>query len=250
MYSKVFVVMMVKNEDDIIGHNIEYLQTQGIDHFYIANNLSTDNTSTILNKLKTKYSNITLIDDNEEIYFQSEKMTGWMNECYKMGADYILPIDSDEKWYSKIHGKTISEAVRQYQSPSIFGVELIDFVPDKNQVVNENPFDVIDNVRYGYPSQPKVAFTKQEGVIIANGNHEILHHRGERISTVLGAYHYQYRSKEHFLKKVRQNMTSIKNHPNQYIGTHWASMVNMSDEQLDTEWNNLIDVPTYKYFYK
>jgi hypothetical protein len=250
MYSKVFVVMMVKNEDDIIGYNIEYLQTQGIDHFYIANNLSTDNTSTILNSLKTKYSNITLIDDNEEGHFQSEKMTRLINECYEMGADYILPIDSDEKWYSKIHGKTISEAVRQYQSPSIFGVELIDFIPDKNQVMNGNPFDIIDNVKYGYTSFPKVAFTKQEGVIITDGNHDVLHHQGQRISTVLGAYHYQYRSKEQFLKKVRQNMTSIEKHPNPYIATHWRSMTNMSDEELNTEWSNLMGMPTYKYYYK
>ena len=250
MYSRVFVLMMVKNEDDIIGYNIEYLQTQGIDHFYIANNLSTDNTSTILNRLETKYSNITIVDDNEEAYLQSEKMTGWMGECYGMGADYILPIDSDEKWYSKIYGKTISEAIRDYQSPTIFQVDMIDFVPGRDQVIIGNPFDVIKNVKYGTHSQPKVGFTRQPGSVVTAGNHNILNHPGETISTVLGAYHYQYRSKGHFLKKVRNNMASIQKNPDIYMGLHWRSMINMTDEQLDQEWNYLVDVPTYKYFYK
>ena len=42
--TKIFAVMMVKDELDIIEHNIDYLETQDIDHIFVANNLSSDGT--------------------------------------------------------------------------------------------------------------------------------------------------------------------------------------------------------------
>ena len=63
--TKIFAVMMVKDEIDIIGYNIEYLQTQNIDHIFVANNLSTDGTREKLLELSEQYNNITVFDDNE-----------------------------------------------------------------------------------------------------------------------------------------------------------------------------------------
>lgn len=243
---KVFVVMMTKNEDDIIGYNLEYLQTQDIDHFYIANNLSTDNTSTILNDLSTKYNNMTVIEDNEEAYFQDEKMNRFINTCYDMGADYILPIDSDEKWYSKVYGKTIGQAVKQFDKPTIFGVDLIDFLPDRDQVIYGNPFEEIKNVRCWYPSSPKVGYTSQRGSVLAMGNHDVYGHDGNVNRTILGAYQYQYRSWSHFLKKVRNNMNSINKHPNKHMGVHWRRLIEMNEEELKEEWSRIVGSETYK----
>ena len=245
---KVFVVMMTRNEDDIIGYNLEYLQTQHIDHFYIANNLSTDNTSTILSDLSRKYNNITVISDDEETYLQDQKMNKFIDTCYDMGADYILPIDSDEKWYSKIYGKTLGQAVKQFDEPTVFGVELIDFLPDEDQVIVGSPFDEIKNVRCWYPSIPKVGYTSQRRSVLAMGNHNVFGHTGPIIRTVIGAYQYQYRSWDHFLKKVRNNMTSIKEHPNRFMGTHWRRLIEMNDEELREEWISIVRSDKYKVY--
>ena len=46
--TKIFAVMMVKDELDIIEHNIDYLETQDIDHIFVANNLSSETSNDTL----------------------------------------------------------------------------------------------------------------------------------------------------------------------------------------------------------
>ena len=82
--TKIFAVMMVKDELDIIEHNIDYLETQDIDHIFVANNLSSDGTGEKLIELSGKYGNITVYDDNEFAYYQPDKMNEWICRCYKL----------------------------------------------------------------------------------------------------------------------------------------------------------------------
>lgn len=67
----VFGICMAKNEEDIIGPVVEHMMSE-VDHVIVADNLSQDNTRSILDSLT---GNITVIDDLEPAYRQSEKMT-------------------------------------------------------------------------------------------------------------------------------------------------------------------------------
>ena len=237
---KVFVVMMVKNEIDIIEHNIEYLQTQDIDHFYVADNLSTDGTKEILLKLAEKYKNITVIEDNEFSYYQSDKMTTWCNDCFKLGADIVIPIDADEIWYSKNNEKTLGNLLKQTDG-DIFIATSTDYIPTKNDLNFDNPIlSMVYKKRYS-DSFPAVAFNKYPGFYLEMGNHNVVNHKGSRIYGLLGIRHYQYRSFEQFSNKVRngKKVYDDTTFPTS-IGSHWRKLGNMTDEEMEIWWNDYI----------
>jgi glycosyltransferase involved in cell wall biosynthesis len=237
---KIFVVMMVKDEIDIIGYNIEYLQTQDIDHFYIANNLSTDGTKELLVELSEKYKNITIIDDNEFAYYQSDKMNLWCNTCFKMGADIVIPIDADEVWYSKDKSKTLGTLLRETDG-DIFVATSTDYIPTKNDNASNNPIISMAYKKKNSDSFPAVAFNKYPGFYLEMGNHDVSNHKGKRIYDLIGIRHYQYRSFSQFEKKVLngKKVYDTTDFPN-FIGSHWRKLGSMSKEEMMSWWDNYI----------
>ena len=248
---KVFVVMMVKNEEDIIGYNIEWLQTQDIDHIFIANNMSTDNTENILKELSEKYKNITIYNDNQFAYEQSSKMNRWINQCYEMGADIIIPIDADEIWHSKIHEKTLGQVLKENgDSDCVFEAIAVDFIPTENDTKSNNPFESMIYVKENSDSFQSVAFTKHLGAIITMGNHSIDNHPGNSniIKNLIGIKHYQYRNFEQFVKKMRNGKRVYdETTMPEYIGSHWRILGSMKREELLDWWNNYVSQPVKLY---
>lgn len=235
---KVFVVMMVKDEIDIIGYNIEYLQTQDIDHFYIANNLSTDGTRELLIELSEKYGNMTVIDDNEFAYYQSDKMNFWCNNCFKMGADIVIPIDADEIWYSKDTSKTLGKILKETEG-DIFVANSIDYIPTPNDIVDDNPILSMVYRKKNSDSFSAVAFKKYPGFYLEMGNHDVTNHNGNRVYDLIGIRHYQYRSFQQFSKKVTNGKKVYDNttFPS-FIGSHWRKLGSMSENEMISWWNN------------
>lgn len=242
---------MVKNEEDIIGYNIEWLQTQDIDHIFIANNMSTDKTKDILIELSKKYKNITIIDDNQFAYEQASKMNKWIKICYEMGADIIVPIDADEIWHSKVPEKTLGQILKENSNGDcVFEATAIDFIPTKNDLEDDNPIRSMIYVKANSNSFQSVAFTKCLNAKITMGNHSVDNHPGNSkiIKNLIGIKHYQYRNFEQFVRKMRNgkrvyDQTSM--HPS--IGSHWRTMGAWNDSQLIEWWNNYISQPVKLY---
>lgn len=249
MEKKVFAVMMVKNEEDIIGYNIDWLETQDIDHIFIANNMSTDGTKKILTEKSEKYKNITIHFDNQFAYEQAAKMNRWIKECYEMGADIIVPIDADEIWHSKVENKTLGQVLKENSiEPKIFKASAIDFIPTENDVKSNNPLESMIYVKSNSDSFSSVAFTRHDGSLITMGNHDVMSHPGKVDNESIGIKHYQYRSFDQFAKKMKNgkrvyDQTSMS----PAIGSHWRKMGAWSDQQLSEWWENYISQPVKLY---
>lgn len=237
---KVFVVMMVKDEIDIIEYNIEYLQTQNIDHFYIANNLSTDGTKELLLKLADKYNNITVIDDNEFAYYQSDKMNSWCIECFKQGADIVIPVDADEVWYSIDNTKTLGQILKEVDG-DIFVAKSTDYIPTFNDVKVDNPILSMVYRKKNSNSFSAVAFKNYSGFYLEMGNHDVINHKGKRVYDLIGIRHYQYRSYEQFSKKVEngKKVYDDTTFPT-FIGSHWRKLGSLTETEKIEWWNNYI----------
>src|SRR5690242_16616279 len=93
-----FAVAMVKDEADIVADTVEATLRE-VDAMIVADNGSTDGTREILADLP-----VTVIDDPDPAYYQSVKMTELAAQAADAGADWVLPIDADERWYSP-HGR-------------------------------------------------------------------------------------------------------------------------------------------------
>jgi len=249
MSKKVFVVMMVKNEEDIIGYNIEWLQTQDIDHFHIADNMSNDNTKNILLELSEKYGNMTIIDDKQFAYEQSTKMNNWIRTCYEMGAEVIVPVDADEIWYSKIPGKTLGEVLSECEDDSVFEATMTDFMPHEDDIDSDNPLERMIHVRVTTDSTQSVAFTKYPQASIMMGNHGVHNHPGNAtmINDVIGIKHYQYRNFEQFRRKMRNGKNAIEMSSQHGMCGHWRERGAMGRDQQMEWWENYISQPVKLY---
>jgi len=235
---KVFALLMVKNEIDVIENNINYLVTQELDGIFIADNLSTDGTYEAIQRLKCHHPiPITTIIDEEIGYYQSEKMNNWSRLCFQMGADYIIPIDADEIWYSLDNTKTLGESIKTTDA-DIFVAQSVDFIPTIYDDYNQLNF--IKRMSYrklNSDSFSAVAFNYSDGYELEMGNHDIKNHPGKRVSNVIGIRHYQYRSYPQFVKKVRTGKAAYDNtNFPEFMGSHWRKLGSMTDNELKTYW--------------
>jgi glycosyltransferase involved in cell wall biosynthesis len=241
---KVFVLMMVKNEIDVIESNINYLSTQDIDEIFIADNLSTDGTYELLQRIKWNGAcpPITLFRDEEVGYYQSAKMNKWSRDCFEKGADYVIPIDADEIWYSLDNSKTLGEAIKTNDGIDVFVANSIDFIPTILDDFNQTNF--IKRMNYkkvNSDSFSAVAFNYHQGYELEMGNHNIINHPGKRGQQILGIRHYQYRSFPQFVRKVQNGKTAYDNtnFPS-FMGSHWRTLGSLTDQELQNRWLELM----------
>lgn len=216
-----FGISMVKNEGDIIEDVINHTLTQ-VDHIIVADNLSTDNTREILSGFGDK---ITLLDDKEVGYYQSKKMTALAHEAHRAGADWVIPFDADEIWFSPSFD-TISEHLQSISDEFVcvaadwyhHAVTVIDD-PDEINVFKRMRF------RLTKPSHMrKVAARCDEKLVIEQGNHGIQYGGAFWTSnTLLEARHFPYRTLEQFMSKVVNGNNAYVAAPDlpAQMGTHW-----------------------------
>lgn len=245
--SSLFVVAMVKDEEDIIGYNLEYLINQDVDHFVIANNLSTDATNEILQSFKSRYPNLfTIIQDDEVGYYQSLKMNKLIYTAAELGASHILPLDADEVWFT-YSGKTLGHEIKNMSVDKTYAT-VFDMVPKGNCFQpNGNPIVDICFQEPAVKALPSVAFKFVEGCSIIQGNHDVVM-PGTQSEDLLYIKHYQYRSFEQYKNKLRngKKVYDATVLPDAH-GSHWRMGGAMSDDELLANWNNFINQQNLVY---
>lgn len=241
MTDKIFVVSMVKNEDDIIQYILDHMLTQEVDHFLIADNMSTDNTRLILESFAERYDGMfTIVDDKEPGYYQAMKMNALVKKAVGMGADIILPMDADECWISLNPTSTVGEQLRTMPTPVTLAT-VWDMVPQPNDTKTGNP--LLDTVyrESGIKSLPSVAYRYEPGSYLHQGNHGVTH-SGQITNDILSVRHFQYRSPNQFVQKLRQgkqayDATTLP----MGEGYHWRSRGDLPIQDLNALWIQFVE---------
>lgn len=244
MTENVFAIAMVKNEDDILHHVLNHLLTQDVDHFIVADNMSNDNTLLILDSFDERYpGKFTILEDREPGYYQAQKMNSLMAAAVDQGADIILPFDADEIFLAHDKNKTVGQVLRESPHP-VQVAEVWDMVGVPKT------YNVLVDMCWREPvikSLPSVAFRWEPGSQILQGNHGVTH-SGTKDCDSLWVRHYQYRSLSQFKQKVRQGKQAYDATTLPIgEGYHWRIKGAMSDEQIEQEWNNILNQPGLIY---
>lgn len=222
---------MVHDEADVIGPVLRNLYHQGVDRVIVADNLSTDNTREILERVATEHP-LTILDDHVLAYDQATKMTGLARCAYEMGAEWVLPFDADEVWYGGY--VTIAEALADVPADIVMagGFDHIVRSPE------DAPFSPW---RRRQPQQLcKVAFRASPDAELNMGNHDVRGCGEARVRGPLAYRHFQYRSLDQMTRKLRHGRAAYEAsdvHP--MHGTHWREGGLLSDEELAAKWAGL-----------
>ena len=219
-------ISMCMDESDIVEHTVRHMAEQ-VDALIIADNGSTDGTRDLLDDLARELP-LTVLDDPEVGYYQSRKMTALAAKAADAGADWVVPFDQDEWWYSPF-GR-IADVLAELPHASIAGAQLFDHVATGQDPDDPNPITRIQWRRREAADLPKVACRSRPPVTIHQGNHGADH--GDRVDGQLIVRHFPYRSVEQFVSKVRNGAaayaaTDLPEHE----GAHWRDYGRILEEQ-------------------
>lgn len=226
-------VTMVKDEDDIIGHVVEHMFAQGVDRMWVADNMSTDKTRPILDGLAARYP-ISIIDDDVAGYYQAQKMTWLARTAIAAGAEWVVPFDADE-WFYSLDG-TLADTLAAVDADVILAPGY-DHLPRLDDPDDDNPMIRMGWRRPHTQKYPKVIFRAAPDVFIHQGNHNLEHPSDRRLSGVVELRHYQYRTLAQMTRKVRQGAAAYQaSTMDEKHGTHWKALAALGDDGLAAEW--------------
>ena len=225
----VFGICMVRDAEDIIGPIVEHMMDQ-VDHVIVADNLSVDNTRPILDAIK---GNLTVIDDHDPTYRQSEKMTHLAMIAKKQGADFVVPFDADEYWSSK---KGTLKDVIESTNVDLNVAWVYDYVPtgvDWDTI--DNPIKRIKWRRKSKTKLHKVACRTSDVLTIHMGNHNAEYYGKLPVyddGTNITVKHFPYRNAEQFVNKAVVGAMALELTDLDYaMGAHWRDYARIAEEQ-------------------
>jgi hypothetical protein len=213
----VAAIGMVKDEVDIITSSIAKMAGE-VDFLIVSDNGSSDGTREALEQL-TGDVPLTVVDDPEVAYYQAAKMTQLARVAARQGADWVVPFDADERWYSPF-GRVADVLVDRAEA--IVPATLYNHVPTVVDRDEPDPF-----LRMGWRCRepgalPKVACRTAVPVQVHQGNHHASYDTTTAEAGVLVIRHFPYRTPAQFESKVRNGAaayaaTDLPTHE----GEHW-----------------------------
>jgi hypothetical protein len=213
------ILILVRDEIDIIAHNIDFHLHFGIEHFVVTDNGSVDGTRDVLADIKRRLGkSILIIDDAEPAHRQSARV-GRMIQVAKQEfrPRWIISSDADEFWYPA-SGRYDSEIDGR---KNILNCYWHNFLPRPNTPWQE--FTDVGEMP-GYHGKMSKAFCLARGLIgMYSGNHEprSVPHIASR-SDNIRVYHYPIRTYDQFERKVLQGYrAALKASYQETAAWHW-----------------------------
>lgn len=214
----VWGIATVKDEVDVIEGTVRHMADE-VDHLLVLDNGSTDGTREILADLKDDLP-LTIIDDPEVGYWQSERMSRLAEHAADRGARWIVPFDADELW-------TATDRVKVVLADHPTGVALASLFNHFSTAIDPDEADPFRRMvwRQPFPAPlPKVAFRYQPGAVIHQGNHGVTLPSPEPALPVLEVRHFPYRSVDQFVRKAVNGAAAYKaTDLPEDVGAHWRS---------------------------
>lgn len=217
----VWGVSMVKDEADCIEGTLRHMAGE-VDHLLVADNLSTDGTRDILDRLARELPLI-VVDDPDPAYYQSAKMTALAEKAYAAGAEWVVPFDADELWLANDRVSTV--LVDQPADRTVCWAALLNHLPTAVDPDEPDPFRRIAWRAPNPGALPKVAVRWEPGCVIEQGNHGAQHPRGVVGVPALSIRHFPARSAEQWARKGIQGAAAYAAAAGlpEDAGAHWRS---------------------------
>ena len=217
-HPKLIMTILVKDEADVIEHNILFHKSQGVDAFIATDNNSTDGTREILQKYKDKGWILELIDEPDDSLRQKDWVHRMIRKSKDYAPDWIINADADEFWISKTGN--LKDEIRNFTGGKIYVPSY--HMRDKNgELFYENTEQIVrlfskyyryylicrgklcrySQLTFGLP---KVMHRMKDYRMIHMGNHWVNMDQPseERNANSLYINHYNVRGREQFKRKM------------------------------------------------
>lgn len=233
---------MVKNEMDIIESFVRY-NANIMDGMIILDNGSSDDTLSILNKLKNENFPIFVFEDVDKEFDKVAKMTCLLKKAVEeFDADIIVPLDADEfiisttagnprEFLEDIEADTYHKILWRTYIPYLGKKKNEKFIPSRITFARDENIDkslVIANQKVIIPKN----LVTDYDVIVARGSHDLIYKSkfNDSIKQInndnLRIAHFPIRSTEHAISKITigwiNALSNVERKENQSL--HWKKI--------------------------
>jgi len=233
----IVATILVKDEEDIIGSNIEHHINQGVTHFIVTNNRSKDKTLQIVEKYPEV---VEIIDEKGEDHNQSIWVTRMAKLACKLNPDWIIHLDADEflcNIYELRFVKTKCVGMcRSYIHPPrncIFDLFKLRYY------LNFEKYEKMNG-------ECKVAHRPDPNLVISHGNHGFEGSQDISFPYHIFRHHYPVRSYEQFLKKSVEGHEALTKRGvicerwKKWKELHDNSMLRSTYDNICSSWERMI----------
>lgn len=252
------MTILVKNEADIIEHNIRVHAALGVDCFVAMDNGSTDGTREILAQLAEEFD-LHIIDQTEQTYRQRQWMTQLAHYARtQLGADWVINNDADEFWIPqtgtlKTGLDRTGSVIHARRHNMVLGEESLspDYPFYKTTLMVRHPISYDKwaqrnqtNISLPLVSiKPKVMINPHGLLKIKGGNHHAVHVGNlfnKRQDSQINIHHYPIRSYAQFEKNIRNRVELAKVNDIR-MGDHYFRWVEFYKQgKLEEEYDRFI----------
>ena len=217
---------MVRDAEDIIGTVVRHMMEQ-VDHVIVADNLSKDRTRDILDLFR---GNITVMDDPDPAYRQSEKMTHLAMMAKKCGANYVVPFDADEYWTTR---EGTLKSVIEEGGADVYEGTILNYIPTITD--DDLETDPTKRIRWRFKDSGhlvKVACKTDTRMVIAMGNHAVRYpHQPSVIQHQIMVRHFPWRTAQQFVEKMVVGAAALDLTDLPYdVGQHWRDYARLAED--------------------
>lgn len=232
----VWALMLVRDEEDIVGSTIDHLLVQGVSGLIVADHGSTDRTWQVLEDAAARSDRVHVLRDLEPGFYQGAKTSFLARQAWRAGADWIVPVDADEHWYAL--GCDLASFFSKEDGDVVWAKMHEVFPSATEQALDPGGTVQVERDPGGIA---KVAFRARPWVWVGEGNHTIRGWRGDRTAS-LRILHYQYRSLAQFRAKNRRGVEGLSQTTglSADVGSHWVEQAAMDETQQVHRWGELV----------
>jgi Glycosyl transferase family 2 len=208
---KLVLMLVIRDEEDIIKANLDYHLAAGVDFVMIADHQCLDRTMDIVRDYERQgYASVQ--SKPEPGYYQGRWLTQMAKDAFERhAADWIIPGDADEFWWVENDG-TLKQALEQVPAsvPAV-GARRHNFVARSGQngagFLSSMTFREVSSLNaLGDKLPGKVCFRARSDIIVRQGSHDLIV-GGEVVKPAAAAnlkvFHFPIRTKEQFVAKVK-----------------------------------------------
>lgn len=221
------LLLLVRDEVDIIRDNLEFHLTHGVDFIIVTDNHSRDGTRDILADYARR-RNVVVLDEPSETYEQSKWVTRMVRLARnRFRARWVLPGDADEFWMPR-DGNYRTDLARP---ANVFRAYWLNMLP-----VEGRPWTRFDRVGefLAYNGRMSKLLCATYGFHeIYQGNHDVrLVPKIEADSVNVSVYHYPIRTYQQFETKVVNGGRAYQKNPVAAVtwGSHWRDWYTAYEE--------------------
>lgn len=246
---EVWAVMMCANEEAIISYTISHLLSQGIDGIMVCLNNSHDKTRDIIEDIASRNKRmIYLSEDPHTAFYQSKILTDLANDAVEHGAEWVVPADADELFYSEDPALSLCDAIRKC-SDRVIHVSLLNHYASDRDIDSPNPFKAHPWRHIDLNPLGKMIVRFEPRMVIDNGNHRISLGGGAipAVKAGIAVRHFSAIDADRWVRKSIANATALEADPAIDVGI--GAHVRMYKHHADVLGNQALKDFYMEHFY-